>query len=107
MRRRTFVKIAALTATALAATTREVLSQSSKVARQDGMVDPSDRVAVLLGYVEDATKADSAKFSQYKPGQNCGNCQLYLGSGPTAPCTVFGNKQVPAAGWCSAWAKKV
>ena len=54
-----------------------------------------------------ATKANTSKFPQYKSDQKCSNCQLYLGAGPSAACSIFGNKQVPAGAWCSAWVKKV
>lgn len=70
-------------------------------------ISESDPQAVAVGYKDDATKVDKAKFPKYAPGQVCLNCQLYLGSQPpTAPCAIFGNKHVAAAGWCSAWVKK-
>ena len=39
-------------------------------------------------------------------GQTCSNCQLYVGSGPTGGCPLFGAKQVVAGGWCNAWVTK-
>jgi hypothetical protein len=71
------------------------------------LVEESDPQAKALGYVADATKADKAKFRQYAPGQHCGNCALYQGgSAPEGGCALFPGKQVHAAGWCSAYAKK-
>jgi len=50
---------------------REALAQA-KVAE-------SDPQAVGLGYKEDATKVDKAKFAKYAAGQTCANCALYQG----------------------------
>lgn len=71
-------------------------------------LDEKDPQAAALGYVVDAAKADKAKFPKYAPGQTCSTCQLYQGSAsnPTAPCALFGGKQVAGKGWCSAWVKK-
>lgn len=67
-----------------------------------------DPVAMALGYKEDTTKVDSAKYPQHKPEQVCDNCALYTGKPgqPTGPCTVFQNKLVTAKGWCATWALK-
>lgn len=71
-------------------------------------VSEKDPQAVALGYVEDATKADKAKFKTYAAGQKCGNCQLFQGKAGDAAgnCPLFAGKQVAGKGWCSAWAKK-
>ena len=68
----------------------------------------SDPQAQALGYREDATKADKAKFPKYAAGQQCTTCQLYLGKAGDArgPCPLFAGKTVAAKGWCSAWVKK-
>lgn len=107
MHRRSFVKIAVLAATVVSASAREAISQTPKGAAPGPRLDPKDPLAVTLGYVEAPTKANASKFPQYKSDQKCSNCQLYLGAGPSAPCSIFGNKQVPAGAWCSAWVKKV
>lgn len=57
--------------------------------------------AVALKYILDATKTKEANF---KPGSNCGNCQFFTAA--TGACTLFPGFSVPAAAWCSAWAKK-
>ena len=54
-------------------------------------VPVNDPVATALGYVEDATKVDKAKYPQYKAGQICENCALYTGPAgkEDGPCTIF------------------
>ena len=101
MNRRTFV-IQTLTSSALLAVTGLGRAQAPlpKVAETDPQ-------AVALGFKENAAKVDKAKFPKYAAGQACGNCQLY--QGPAAGlgnCPLFAGKAVPAAGWCSAYAKK-
>jgi hypothetical protein len=96
-----------LTALAAAAAPLAALLSRTTVAADAPvqMVDPkNDATAKALGYVEDASKATAAK-----PGSKCGNCQLYTGAAGSAdgPCGLFQGKHVKAAGWCSAWTKKV
>ncbi len=71
-------------------------------------VSEKDPQAVALGYVIDATKADTKKYPKYAAGQACSNCALYQGKPGDAMgnCPLFAGKQVAAKGWCSAWAKK-
>ena len=71
-------------------------------------VAESDPQAVGLGYKEDATKVDKAKFPKYAAGQNCAGCALYQGKPADAfgGCAIFPGKQVAGKGWCSAYAKK-
>jgi High potential iron-sulfur protein len=72
------------------------------------MVDEKDPTASALGYVANATKADTAKYKTYAAGQQCSGCQLFQGQAGAAsgPCSLFAGKQVNAQGWCSAFAKK-
>ncbi len=72
------------------------------------MVDEKDPTASALGYVANATKADTAKYKTYTAGQQCSGCQLFQGQAGAAsgPCSLFAGKQVNAQGWCSAFAKK-
>lgn len=72
------------------------------------MLNPAEPAAVALGYVEDATKANAAKYPNYAAGQACVNCALYAGraSDATAPCPLFPGRQVSARGWCSGYNKK-
>jgi High potential iron-sulfur protein len=68
----------------------------------------TDPMAVALGYKEDTTKVDAAKYPRHKPEQRCDNCVLYSGKPGEAsgPCSGFAGKIVTAAGWCSIWVKK-
>ena len=68
----------------------------------------SDATAVALGYREDATKVDAAKFPTHKNGQACVNCKFFLGTDKTASagCQLFPGKSVAAKGWCSAYNAK-
>ena len=77
-------------------------------AHAQAKLDESDPQAVALGYVAEASKADTKKYPKYAAGQNCGSCALYQGKAGDAAggCPLFGTKQVAAKGWCSAWAKK-
>lgn len=65
----------------------------------------TDPAAQALGYKEDASKVDKAKFPSYAPGQTCANCSLYQGKATDAygGCTLFGTKQVAGRGWCSSY----
>ncbi|MEO6362086.1 MAG: high-potential iron-sulfur protein [Caldimonas sp.] len=96
--RRTFV--IGLVATGAAMASSRAIAQAA--------LSEKDPQAVALGYVSDATKADTKKFSKYAAGQVCGNCALYQGKAGDAAgnCPLFAGKQVAAKGWCSAWAKK-
>lgn len=99
--RRTFL-ITSLGAVSALALSRQALADAPKVAE-------SDPTAQALGYKEDATKVDKAKYAtKYKAGEQCNNCSLFSGK-PTdayAPCPIFAGKQVNAKGWCSAYTKK-
>ena len=68
----------------------------------------ADPMAVALGYKEDTTKVDAAKYPLHKPEQKCNNCALYTGKAgdATGPCAAFAGKLVTEAGWCQVWAKK-
>lgn len=71
------------------------------------VLDEKDPQAVALGYVADNARVNKAKFPNFQPVQVCNNCALYAKpNAPMAPCPIFGNKQVAAKGWCSAWAKR-
>jgi hypothetical protein len=68
-------------------------------------LDVKDPAAVNVGYVEDASKVDTKKYSTYTTGSNCANCLLLQGAPGAAyrPCEFFHGKLVAAAGWCAAW----
>lgn len=70
-------------------------------------VEADNPTAKALGYVEDATKTDTAKYKQYQPGQHCENCRLLQGKAGDArrPCQLFPGKSVSVKGWCAGWVK--
>lgn len=60
--------------------------------------------AKVLAYVDDVAQVP-AEEPLLKPGAHCGNCRHYQGRGRAeAPCALFPGYQVPAPGWCRAWA---
>jgi hypothetical protein len=76
------------------------------VARADApRLSEDDPAAKAVGYREDATKVDKAKFRTYTAGQTCKSCSLFQGKATDAwgGCMLFGAKQVAAAGWCSSY----
>ena len=68
-------------------------------------VAESDPIAAALGYKEDATKVDAAKYPTYKAGQLCSNCKFFTGTdkSPWAGCQLFPGKAVAMKGWCSGY----
>ena len=97
--RRTFLMTLAAGSAALT-TAQQAMAQAK--------LSETDPQAVALGYVENATKADTKKYPKYAAGQTCSNCALYQAKAtdPMGGCPLFGTKQVAGKGWCSAWAKK-
>jgi hypothetical protein len=105
-RRRIFLKsISGLAAASAVAPLAGLAQTATGTAPQ---LSESDPQAVSLGYKADTTKVDQKKFPKHANSQECGGCQFYQGaaSAASAPCTIFGGKQVATKGWCSAWVKK-
>jgi hypothetical protein len=78
-------------------------------AQAQAVLDEKDPQAVALGYVADNKRVDVKKHPKFVATQNCANCMLFKPAKPgdkTGGCSIFGTKQVAAAGWCSAWVKK-
>ncbi|WP_207002041.1 high-potential iron-sulfur protein [Trinickia mobilis] len=99
--RRTFLITSIGVASTLALSRQAAFADAPKVAE-------SDPTAQGLGYKQDATQVDKAKYAKYAAGQDCGTCSFFQGK-PTdawAPCSIFGGKQVSSKGWCSAYNKK-
>jgi High potential iron-sulfur protein len=67
------------------------------------LLSPSDPAATKVKYTEDASRESSAN------GHKCSTCGLYEGTynSTQGPCQFFPDKQVKAAGWCSAWAPQL
>lgn len=63
---------------------------------------------MALGYVAQASRADTKRFRNHVAGSQCSNCALFQGKAGDASglCPLFAGRQVAAGGWCSAWVKK-
>ena len=83
-------------------------SQSRAAAAAAERVSPNEALAKALGYTENATKVDRAKFPTYMPGQGCDVCRFFKGTPGKAygPCQIFMNKEVNINAWCASFAKK-
>ena len=70
-------------------------------------IDENGATAKALGYRNDASTVDKAKFANYLAGSQCSGCQLFQGgSAEWGACPLFAGSAVSAKGWCSAFAKK-
>lgn len=80
---------------------------AAATARAQTKVEETDDTAVGLGYKHDTAKVDAKKYPQHKADQKCNNCQFWQGSATDAwaGCSMFGRKQIAAAGWCLAYKK--
>lgn len=67
-----------------------------------------DPMAKALGYVEDTSTVDAAKYPKHAADQKCSNCQFIQGEdgADVRPCNLFPGKGVKAEGWCVSWVKK-
>lgn len=67
-----------------------------------------DATAKALGYVEDTTTVDAAKYPTHKPTQDCAACQQFKGEAGAeyGPCTLFTGKAVHFKGWCAGFLAK-
>ncbi|MBN3806754.1 High potential iron-sulfur protein [Paraburkholderia sp. Ac-20336] len=81
------------------------LSRTAFAASPANMLSESDPQAKAVGYTEDASKVDKAKFPNFAAGQSCATCSLFQGkaSDTYGGCTLFGDKQVASRGWCSSY----
>ncbi|WP_026182706.1 high-potential iron-sulfur protein [Leeia oryzae] len=74
---------------------------------ETAMVDEQSEVARSVGYRTLAANIDLQKYPNYRKGQQCDTCQLFMPSPTDASsgeCPVFQGQRVAAAGWCSAYA---
>lgn len=86
-------------------------SASAPVAVASGALphqDESDPTAKALGYRQDSSQVDAAKYPQHKAAQACRMCAQFKGAPTDAwgGCNIFVGKQVNANGWCSAFVAK-
>ena len=99
--RRSFILQVASGGVAVAASQVPVYAAPARVLETDPQ-------AVALGFKDDTTKVDQAKFPKHTNAEDCGKCNFFSGK-PTdklGPCAIFGGKDVPPQGWCSAYVKK-
>lgn len=81
----------------------------ARSAQAEELVTSSDPTAIALGYVEDASTVDAAKWPKIttSPNQHCANCSLYSDKGDgVGGCAIFPGKLVKGTGWCSGWVAK-
>jgi hypothetical protein len=71
-------------------------------------LSPGEPLAQSLGYVNDGSHANRARFPTYKPGERCDHCRFYKGTVGQAwgPCQIFVGKSVNAHGWCASFMMK-
>jgi hypothetical protein len=84
------------------------LALGRSAAAAEVRLDEGDAQALALGYVEDATAVDLARWPKRAgacgEAQVCANCVLYrAGADGWGGCTIFPGKVVKGAGWCNAW----
>lgn len=103
--RRRFIKIAVL-GVASAPVLGGMLAQPA-MANLPALTE-DDPTGSALGYHEDTTKVDAAKFPNHKNEQLCSNCNLAQAAQADGrlPCSIFPGKSVNPNGWCAAWVKK-
>lgn len=71
-----------------------------------------EAVAASLGYRQDATKVDVAKFPKRAGAEGekqfCKNCQFFTAKGDSGwgTCQIIRTGDVKATGWCNTWALK-
>ena len=106
--RRNFIALAGVTGAAVLAGMRPALSLAQGQGVSPPHLSESDPTAKALGYVEDASKADKAKFPAYKAGAHCATCNFFQGkpADAYAPCQIFPGKAVSAKGWCASYSQK-
>ncbi len=104
LNRRSFMQIATVSVVGMA-----LVAPAFKATAADlPNLELDNAMAKALGYVEDTTKADAAKYPNHKPEQMCSGCSLMQGDAKNArnPCTLFPGKSISSKGWCASFAKK-
>ncbi len=126
--RRDFLKIAGITAAAIATTRVTNLfnlmgsSAWAKAPAKPAADDPlpagmqpvpeTDAVAQAIGYKPDIKDLDYTRFARRKEksaqDQFCKNCALYTPVNPSwGKCQMLASGVVRSKGWCGSWSKKV
>lgn len=116
--RRTFIfrTIAAIGSIPVLST---VLSRPLAFAAGEKVADPETPLAKTLGYHEDASKVDIAKYPKRAGDEGakqlCSNCQLLTQGamkvegreGAWGKCALIQDGLVAEKGWCNSWVAKV
>jgi len=112
MSRREYLKTGAYAVAAFLAT-HLFRGESAHARRVLGpKLSESDPVARSLGYVHEATQADSKRFRKRRrpdaAQQFCGSCRFYNQSELEGwgPCPMLQGKLVKETGWCKVWRAK-
>ena len=96
----------------------KILNNNIAYAQAATALDESNPTALALGYKNDASKVDDAKFPKHASEQgkksSCASCMFYsqggqkiAGSkGEFGKCTLFPTNLVSAKGWCNSWTLK-
>ncbi len=70
-------------------------------------VSESDPVASAIGFKHNPKDVDKKKYPQFKTGQSCDSCALYVSTNKEwGKCQMLTNGVVAAKGWCGSWSKK-
>lgn len=84
-----------------------VVHLGTRPAMAQQRVPEDDPMAKALKYVEDADAAEGLsrpdKAGVAGADQYCSNCALYDGEDEWGACSIFQNRLVAGAGWCTAW----
>lgn len=111
MKRRSFIKNTIMTVVGLPLIGTSVAALAKKAGIT--LVDPKDKTAVALKYVEDASKSKvrKDKMGVKAKDQNCTNCNFYKNETDhkgqkVGKCLMLQMKYVPAKAWCNVWTKK-
>ena len=104
LNRRSFMQIATVSVVGLAL----VAPAFNATAADLPKLELDNPTAKALGYVEDTTKVNAAKYPNHKPNQMCSGCTLIQGDVKNArnPCVLFPGKSVASKGWCASYVKK-
>ena len=117
MKRRDFIRTSAVGLTVLPAA--GLLNSRVAFAAGEELVALDGPTAKALGYVHDASKVDSAKWTKRAGAEGatqfCSNCNFISGTpkavdgqeGEWVGCQLFPGKLVNNNGWCNSWTKKM
>lgn len=105
--RRSFIKIFTGSVLALPAlfVSKNLFGADLKTLPAGGKaLDENAPMAKALGFKQDASKVDKARFKKYQPGQNCVNCAQFVKKNDSwGECKIIKGGLVSKDGWCSSY----